>query len=58
MKRCVGLTVVQSDEEYPLGHVVDVELLAELLPRPERAADLCHRVIVVVDAVRYRVLRL
>lgn len=50
-EECVRLTVVQSDEEYPLDHVVDVELLTELLPRPERAADLRHRVIVVIDAV-------
>ena len=47
----VRLTVVQGDEEYPLNHVVDVKLLAELLPRPKRAADLRHRVIVVIDAV-------
>lgn len=29
--RCLKLTVVQSDEEDPLDHVVDIELLAELL---------------------------
>lgn len=52
------LTVVQSDEKYPLDHVIDIELFTQLLPRPERATDLCHRVIVLIDAVRHRVLRL
>lgn len=53
--RCLTLTVVQSDEEDPLDHVVDVELLAELLSWAERSADLCHRVIIFIDAVRHRI---
>lgn len=46
-----GLTIVQGDEEDPLDHVVDVELLAELSLRAERAADLGHRIVAVVQAL-------
>lgn len=46
-----GLTVVQGDEEDPLDHVVDVELLAELPLRAEGAADLGHRIVAVVQAL-------
>lgn len=50
------LTVVQSDEKYPLNHVIDIKLLTELLSWAEGAADLCHRVIIVINTVWYRVL--
>ena len=36
------LTVVQGDQKYSLDHVIDIELLAKLLPGPEGAADLCN----------------
>lgn len=49
------LTVVQGDEEDPLDHVVDVELLAELSLRAERAADLGHRIVAVVQALGHAV---
>lgn len=45
------LTVVQSNEKYSLDHVIDIELFTQLLPGPEGAADLCHRVVIVIDAV-------
>lgn len=45
------LTVVQSDEKYSLDHVIDIELFTQLLPGSEGAADLCHRVVIVINAV-------
>ncbi|KAG9348257.1 hypothetical protein JZ751_001992 [Albula glossodonta] len=42
---------LEGDEEDPLDHVVDIELLTQLLARAERATDLRHRVIVVIDAL-------
>lgn len=50
------LTVVQSDEKYSLNHMIDVKLLTELLSWAEGATDLCHRVIIVINTVWYRVL--
>lgn len=50
------LTVVQSDEKYSLNHMIDVKLLTELLSWAEGPTDLCHRVIIVINTVWYRVL--
>lgn len=45
------LTVVQGDEEYTLDHVIDIELFTQLLSGSEGAADLSHRVVILIDAV-------
>lgn len=45
------LTVVQSDEKYSLNHVIDIKLFTELLSGAEGATDLCHGVIIVINAV-------
>ena len=45
------LTVVQGDEKYTLDHVIDIELFTQLLPGSEGAADLCHRVVIVINTV-------
>lgn len=38
--------------------MIDIELFTQLLPGPEGAANLCHGVVIVINAVWHRVFRL
>lgn len=51
------LTVVQSNEEDPLDHVIDVELLTYFLLWAEWAANLCHGVIKFIQALWHTIIR-
>lgn len=43
------LTIIKSDQEDSLNHVVDVELLTELLLGAEGAANLSQRVVAIIQ---------